>query len=270
MTSAVLFKIGAVLYAASAYFYLATWFARFRKGQRWAMGLLIGAVVVHAATMVRRTFEFGYPFFNLQELLAVYAWALALLCLLAEWRFGYTLLGAMVTPLGALLILFAGAFPGAQISLLSLLQSPILMSHISVFFTAYAAFTLAFAAALAYLLQARALRRKKLARRLPPLRVMDNLSGWLVTVGIILTSIAILLGSIWAEEVWDRPWIWEPKQVMSLITLGIYGFYFTVRQTGRWSQRRLAWLVILGFVSTLVTFVGADLLAPEGLHSFLF
>lgn len=270
MTSVVLFRIGTVFYAASAYLYLATWFARYTKGRRWATVMLIGAVSVHAATMARRTFEFGYPFFNLQELLSVYAWALALLCLLAEWRFGYTLLGVIVTPLGAFLILLAGVLPGAQVSLLFLLQSAILITHVSVFLTAYAAFTLAFATALAYLLQARALRRKKLAWRLPPLRVMDNLGGWLVTVGIILLMIAILLGSIWAEEVWDTPWVWEPKQVMTLVTLGIYGFYLSVRHAGRWSGRQLAWLVVLGFLSTLITFVGADLLAPDGLHSFLF
>jgi ABC-type transport system involved in cytochrome c biogenesis permease subunit len=270
MTSVFLFRLGTVCYVVSAYLYLVTWFPRYVRGRRWATFLLTGAVIFHAATMVKRTLEIGYPFFNLQELLSVYTLALALLHLLTEWRFGYTLLGVMVIPIGGVLILLASLLPQARVPLLSLLQSVTLMTHVSVFLTAYAAFTLAFAAALAYLLQARALRQKRLAWRLPPLRVMDRLCGWLITVGILLMLSAMLFGSIWAETVWDTPWIWEPKQVMSLVTLSIYGLYFSVRHTGRWSGRRLAWLVVLGFLSVLVTFVGADLLAPDGLHSFLF
>jgi ABC-type transport system involved in cytochrome c biogenesis permease subunit len=270
MTSTALFTIGTVLYVASAYLYLAAWFGRHMKSRRWAIIALIGAVIVHAGAMMKRTYEFGYPFFNLHEILAVYAWALALLCLLTEWRFGYTLIGALVTPLGSLLIVFAGLLPGARVPLLSMLQSNLLMVHVSVSFGAYAAFTVACAAALAYLLQERALRRKKLAWRLPPLRVMDNLSRWLVTIGIVLMAVAVILGSIWAEQVWDTPWIWEPKQVMSLVTLGVYGLYFFARHVVRWSSRRLAWVIIAGFVSILITFIGADLMAPTGLHSFLF
>jgi ABC-type transport system involved in cytochrome c biogenesis permease subunit len=57
---------------------------------------------------------------------------------------------------------------------------------------------------------------------------------------------------------------------MSLITLGVYSLYFFARYAVRWSSRRLAWVIIAGFVSILITFIGADLLAPLGLHSFLF
>jgi ABC-type transport system involved in cytochrome c biogenesis permease subunit len=143
------------------------------------------------------------------------------------------------------------------------------MAHVGVFFAAYAAFTMAFAAALAYLLQARALRRKQLAWRLPPLSVMDDLSRWLVIVGLALMVAAIITGSAWAERAWGTPWVWEPKQLLSLLTLGIYGLYFYVRHVSRWSGRRASWIVVAGFLSVLTTFLGADLLAPTGLHSFL-
>jgi len=107
----------------------------------------------------------------------------------------------LVVPLGASTILVASLLPPAHEPLLPLLQSPWLMVHISVFFAAYAAFTIAFAAALAYLLQERALRHRQVAWRLPPLLVvMDRLSRWSATVGLLLMLAAILTGSAWAER----------------------------------------------------------------------
>jgi ABC-type transport system involved in cytochrome c biogenesis permease subunit len=143
------------------------------------------------------------------------------------------------------------------------------MAHTGLFFAAYAAFTLAFAAALAYLLQDRSLRRKRLAWRLPPLPEMDRLSRWLVTFGVVFMGAALISGSAWAERTWGRPWVWQPKQVLSLVTLGIYGAYFFVRHVSRWPVRKASWIVVIGFISVLTTFIGADILAPSGLHSFL-
>lgn len=192
-----------------------------------------------------------------------------MLYLTLEWRFGYTIIGVLVTPVGSLMILIASLLPPAQDPLLPLLQSPWLMAHTGVFFAAYAAFTLAFAAALAYLLQDWSLRRKRLAWRLPPLSDMDKLSRWLVTVGLLLMAAAILTGSAWAERAWGKPWIWQPKQVLALVTLGIYAAYFFVRHVSHWSVRKASWIVVVGFISVLTTFIGADMLAPTGLHSFL-
>lgn len=266
----VLFNLGTVLYAVSGYLYLTGWLAHRRRELRWAVYALLGSVVLHAGAVASRWLTFGFPFLTLREVLSLYAWLLALLYLAIEWQFGYTVLGVLVVPLGASTILVGSLLPPAHEPLLPLLQSPWLMAHVSVFFAAYAAFTLAFAAALAYLLQERALRRRQVAWRLPPLAVMDGLSRWSATVGLLLMLAAILTGSAWAERAWGTPWVWEPKQVLSLLTVAVYGLYFYVRHFSHWSGRRAAWLVVVGFVSVLVTFVGAELLAPAGLHSFLF
>ena len=266
----VLFNLGTVLYAVSAYLYLAGWLANHRRSLQWAVGSLVGAVALHGGAVASRWLTFGFPFLTLREVLSLYAWLLALLYLTIEWRFGYTVIGVLVVPLGASTILIASLLPPAHEPLLPLLQSPWLMAHVSVFFAAYAAFTLAFAAALAYLLQERALRHKRVSWRLPPLAVMDDLSRWSATVGLLLMVAAIFTGSAWAERVWGTPWVWEPKQILSLLTVGVYALYFYVRHVSYWPTRRAAWLVVVGFVSVLVTFIGAELLAPSGLHSFLF
>ena len=270
MISAAFFNFGTALYAVSAYLYLVGWRAKSRRSQSLARNILLGAVILHVGATVGRALEYGFPFLTLREVLAVYAWVLAFLYLVLEFRFGYTVIGVLITPLGTLIILVASLLPTAREPLLAMLQSPWLMTHVGIFFSAYAAFSLAFATALAYLWQERALRHKRLALRLPSLGVMDNLTRWLITVGLLLMVGAIFTGSAWAERVWGTPWVWEPKQVMSLVTLGVYALYFYVRHVSRWSGRRTSWLVVAGFISVLTTFIGADLMARSSLHRFIF
>lgn len=269
MTAMAVFTAGTVLYGASAYLYVVGWLANYRTPRAWAPRLLGGAVALYGLSLALRWNAFGFPFLTLREVLSLYALVLALLYLVLESCSGYSIIGVLVTPFGALMILTASLLPGAQQPLLPLLKSPWLMAHAGVLLASYAAFTVAFAAALAYLLQDWSLRRKKLAWRLPPLPVMDNLGRWLVTVGLVLMAAALITGSAWARRVWGRAWVWQPKQIFALVTFAIYGAYLFVRYVSHWSVRRASWLLIAGFLSILITFVGADLIAPAGLHSFL-
>jgi len=269
VTTRTLFTIGTILYGASGYLYLFGWLARERTACAWAPRLLGAAVTSYIISMAMRWRVFGFPFLTLREVLSVYALVLAMLYLILEWRSGHSIIGVLVTPVGSLMILGASLLPTAQEPLLPLLQSPWLMAHTGVLLAAYAAFTLAFAAALAYLLQDYALRQRKLAWRLPSLPVMDGLSRWLVTVGLLLMVAAIITGSAWARRAWGQPWVWQPKQILALVTVAIYASYFFMRHVSHWSVRKASWIVIVGFISILTTFIGADLLAPSGLHSFL-
>ena len=58
--------------------------------------------------------------------------------------------------------------------------------------------------------------------------------------------------------------------VAALLTWVIYAAYFYARHNAGWKDRRSAWLLVGGFLSVIVTFVGADLLMPASRHSFLF
>lgn len=266
----VLFITSLLLYLFSAIMYLLQWFSGFRNARRFAMVALSAVIVLQLGIMFGRLVLFGYPFYSLREFLMIYPLALAVLLLFVERRFGYTLLGVMIAPLGASFLLFTFSLPEAHSELLPMLQSPILMIHVSFFLSAYAALTLAFSAAISYLLQERSLKKKRLAWRLPPLQIMDQLGSQLILIGTVLMGIAIPLGSYWAMNAWGVAWVWEPKQIMSLVTLAIYSGYFVMRFSAQWPGRKLAWLTIIGFVSIFITFFGADLLAANSAHSFLF
>jgi ABC-type transport system involved in cytochrome c biogenesis permease subunit len=78
----------------------------------------------------------------------------------------------------------------------------------------------------------------------------------------------LITGFAYAAVVWHSPWNWDPKEILSLITWIIYAVLVHERLAVGWRGRRAAWLSILGFSATILTFVGASLLL-SGHHSVL-
>jgi cytochrome c-type biogenesis protein CcsB len=268
------FLLSALLYAFSTLAYLAHWLSGSRRGKRLAQPFLLAATVLHGVAILLRWIEAGYaPLSNGFESFSFYAWGLSIIYLLVKPLRRYSVLGAFVTPLALSSILVASVLPKRITPLVPVLQSYWLPIHVGVSFTAYALFTLAFVAAVAYLLQERALRqpaKRTRARQLPSLEAMDNLARRLGLVGLAFMTGSLFSGSLWAEQAWGVVWVWEPQQVAALVTWVIYVVYFYVRHSAHWRDRRAAWLLVAGFASVLITFIGADLVMLDSRHSFLF
>jgi cytochrome c-type biogenesis protein CcsB len=274
MPSQALFSLTVLMYAVSALAHVAAWLGGHRRGERAAQLSLMIAVLLHGVGIGLRWVEAGYvPVSNGFESFSFYAWGLAVLYLSVGSLRRYSVLGLFVTPLALTSILVASVLPRRVEPLVPVLRSNWLPIHVGISFLAYALFTLAFVVAAAYLIQTRALRnpaRRLWARRLPPLETLEELQRRLATVGLWLMTGSLLSGSLWAETAWGEVWPWEPQQIAALVTWLIYAVYFYVRHGAHWRDDRCAWLLVGGFASVIITFVGADLLLPGGRHSFLF
>ena len=77
-------------------------------------------------------------------------------------------------------------------------------------------------------------------------------------------TLTIVTGAFWAQQAWGRFWSWDPKETASLITWTIYLILVNYRLSNGWCGRRVAYISIVGFVSTLFTF-GVN----WGLHTYL-
>ena len=62
----------------------------------------------------------------------------------------------------------------------------------------------------------------------------------------VLLFVGIILGAVWADYSWGRPWGWDPKEVFAMNTWIIYAILihirFVVKQRGLWT----AWLSVAG------------------------
>lgn len=205
------------------------------------------------------------PLSNFYESLVFFAWCLPALGVFAFRRHLQGYLGAVLALMACLLLAYAslGGVDSRIKPLMPALKSNWLLIHVVTAFLGYAAFALAFGAALLYLAQERRPRPS-----LPSQAVLDRLLYRATILGFLLLTLGILTGAVWAESAWGRYWSWDPKETWSLITWLIYATLLHARLLKGWHGRRIAWLAVLGFMAVLFTYLGVSFLL-SGLHSYL-
>jgi heme exporter protein C len=106
-------------------------------------------------------------------------------------------------------------------------------------------------------------------------------------VGVIFTTVTLVMGSLWAKKVWGQFWVWDARLTSTLVLWIIYAGYLLVRrlaEPGRQAARIGALIGIFGFVDVPVVHFSVtwwvtqhpgpvvinDALPPEMLATFLF
>jgi len=98
--------------------------------------------------------------------------------------------------------------------------------------------------------------------------ILDELTYKNIAIGFpVFTLGGLIFGAIWANQAWGRYWSWDPKETWSLITWFVYAFYLHARFLRGWRGKKIAILAVIGFFSTLFTYLGVNLLL-SGLHAY--
>jgi cytochrome c-type biogenesis protein CcsB len=179
-------------------------------------------------------------------------------------------MAAATTTLIMVFMLFGSLMPMHTQDLNPALDSFWLPVHVGLSFMGNAVFTVAFVAAILYLIQERMLKSKKFSAlhyRLPSLETLDRVNYRCLKFGFPLMTMGIISGAVWAESAWGTYWSWDPKESWALITWFLYAALLHGRLTVGWRGRRAAIFAIIGFCFLLFTFLGVNLLLP-GLHSY--
>lgn len=97
---------------------------------------------------------------------------------------------------------------------------------------------------------------------------LDDLTYKAIAVGFpVFTLGGLIFGAVWADQAWGRYWSWDPKETWSLITWFVYAFYVHARLLRGWRGIKIAIVALVGFISTIFTYLGVNLLL-SGLHSY--
>ncbi len=221
------------------------------------------AIALLTVTLVLRMIVTGNgPFVTQYEFATSMAWGMLVAYAYFEWRYRARTLALFVMPLTVLALAYAGTQPTEVDPLVPALQNSLLLTlHIIVAIFAYGAFAVSFAAAALDLWTP-----KKWRHLIPKRDVLDRLSYRAVVIGFPLDTMVLVLGAVWAEIAWGRYWSWDPKETASLVTWLIYGGYLHARVARGWTGKRASWLLVIGFASVVLTFLGNAFFG--GLHSY--
>ena len=256
--------IGALLFRSNRVGVFATWFT--------AAALLIQTVGIGLRWVESYQMGIGHaPLTNMYESVVFFAWTIVILYLAIEWKFKTRTIGAFALPLAFLAMVYGSFAPiNKGISpLVPALQSNWLLAHVITCFVGYAAFAIAAALGIMYLVKSYFGKDSGNGdgSLLPSLKVLDDIIHKSMIFGFIWLSAGIITGAIWANSAWGTYWSWDPKETWSLITWFVYAITLHARYTRGISGKTIAWLSLIGLLAVIFTYYGVNFLL-SGLHSY--
>ncbi len=212
-----------------------------------------------------------FPMTHWTDSIAFFAWAVTLIYLIIVRLTHLRMLGSFMMPVAFIAILISYSFATHTAALPEPLRNYWLLAHTTLIFLAYAAFIAAFGFGVMYLMTERKIRKKTdtlLDNLLPSLGISDELGYRCTILGVILLTMGIIVGGLWAQYIEDIPWRWlDVKVISTLMTWFIYVVQIGLRQFWGWHGRRAAYTAIIGFGAVLCTYVGVELFL-DSMHTY--
>src|SRR6266511_1514092 len=161
-----------------------------------------GLALQFADLEVRARALHSVPYRTIGGSLSLFGWMLGLSYLALLFRHRERAVGPFLIPFVILFSILGLLLPQPGLAARADTRGPLFALHVTFAILAYAAFTFSFV--------------------LPALYVIGRMNRTSVSIGLSVLGVSVLLGSIWAEQVWSR--LPDAKFVFAILTLLVYGF----------------------------------------------
>ncbi len=266
-----IFKISGISYLASAFVLLVLLFSSMGAGRGRALTFV--AIAVIAAAFVCHTSGIGLrwyfsgrsPWTNSYESMIFISWSAVLAGLLFT-RKSKAALGVAVMMGGIVAMISQLNFLDPQITpLVPVLKSYWLMFHVAIITASYGFFGVCTLLGIISMIIIISKPSQKLKQKIEELTIINEIS---MIIGVILLTIGIFIGAVWANESWGRYWGWDPKETWALISMVVYATVLHLRFVKELSSRFLFIVAsVWSFYVILMTFFGVNYYL-SGMHSY--
>lgn len=218
-----------------------------RAGGFAVWGVRLGWLAQTALIAVQAASSRGFPWNTWAGSLNLFVWLVVTSYLVWGCRPRYRLLGLMVMPLAAGLLLAAWIAGAAEGEGSSPYPATFLALHVGSVLAAFAGFTLAAAMSALYLWQERCLKRRHpvaLLGRVPSLVTLDRLAARTVVVALPALTTGVATGLI---RLRGEGGGFDALMAVTLATWVVYGAYLVLRVEAGWRGKRAAYIALTGF-----------------------
>ncbi|MCA1826379.1 MAG: inner membrane protein YpjD [Myxococcales bacterium] len=270
----ILVHISLLAYAAGAAAFL-TWLVK--PDARWVRSgrlLLLAGLALHVGAFLApadtnlATIGLGAGNWKGGQLFSLLAAITVAGYLILDWRYDLPVAGAFVAPFTVAVMVPAHLVPSTARAIApQLYHSIALRIHVGAAAVGTGILALAFGLALLYLASEKQMKTKRPGRlfaRLPSLDLIDKAGYRLAVWGFVFLSLAIATGSLASHEATGHALPFAPKQGFAILAWALFASLIQARLVAGWRGRRVAFLVITGFVLIIGTYVG--LLTAPALH----
>ncbi len=231
----------------------------------------VTSIVLQITAMVIRVMISGRaPVTNMYETVMFSGFgALIISCIIFAMRkeIMFVLAGLAFNVLGLMMMKFANGMLDEGISpLVPVLRDNFWLStHVTTVILSYAALALSWVLANQLLIRSRFTTVSS-----AEYRYQVDLIYTCIKFGVVLLSIGVILGGVWADYSWGRFWGWDPKETWSLIVLLIYIAILHGKYTSWIPPHRFVPMVAGAFMSVMMAWFGVNYILASGLHSYGF
>ncbi len=263
--SSTMFKASIFAYAVVVAAYLIGLFLKKKWFGQVSLALFGAAFVICTAMITSRWVEAGRPpFKSLYESLIFAVWTISLVSLAAEWRFKVRLIGFLSSL--AIIGIFLFSLTKRDVEIIALppaLQTWMFIPHVISYFLAYGALFVAGLGAVLYLFFPKGISSHHTLGEQARID-FSGLTYQLAKLGFLFLTAGLLLGAWWGQSAWSNYWGWDPKENWALITWLIFAAYLHFRNISSMDERKLSWVVIIGVMAIMFTYLGMDYLPTAG------
>jgi len=266
----ILVHIALIAYAASAAAFL-TWLVKpqTRLARAGRVLMLIGVIVHFAAFAVSLGVAgagLGVSAWKGGQLFSLLAAVTVAGYLVLDFRYELPVAGAFVAPFTVAVMVPAHLVESSSRAIApQVSHSLVLFIHVGAAALGTAVLALAFGLAVLYLASEKQVKSKRPGRlfaRLPSLELLDRAGYRLAVWGFVFLSLAIATGSLVSRKATGSTFPLEPKQAFAILAWALFASLIQARLVAGWRGRRVAFLVVAGFVLLVGTYVGLLSAAP--------
>lgn len=243
------FTITIALYLTAWSFELAGVFHPSRGARRLAGAALAAAALAHLVYIgLEYAIHRHSPLADLDGSLAALSLGIIVTLLLTQRRKEIPALGIFIIPVTLVFLLGAALIRGVA-EVPARVASALLQLHIALNISGLIAFTLAAAAALAYIVQERLLRKKRIVgafQQLPSLDVLDTVSARASQIGFPLLTAGVITGAVVITRGGSTAF-WGSTQAIGLLTWIVFASVLILRLVGGYRGKRAAFGTLIGF-----------------------
>ena len=269
MPSLLLYWVTFLAYSALAVYF---WRAQVRGSgdevNHGAVGYLaLLPLALHAYLLYGNLFGGGGLNLGLVYALSLILWLTMLVYWVARFFYPIGSLQALVLPLAAVGALMPALFPSAHP--LAGNTTFALDAHILASMLAYSLYTIAVLHAGLMSFVEKRLHHASLPQvlqGLPPLLTMEILLFRIIGVGLVLLTLTLASGMVFAEQIFGRPLQFNHKILFGFISWGVFGGLLLGHYYRGWRGRTAVRWTMSGFVFLLLAYIGTKFVLEVLLH----
>lgn len=228
-------------------------------------------LIIHSIYLIIRTIAFDHPpITNVFEIFTVLAFSISFAYFILELVTDIRGTGPFIIIISIIFQIISSLFIEDLVEVKDVLRSNLLGSHVFSALIGYAGITISAVYGLLYLLLYKEIKLNKFGivfNRLPSLEVLETMSFYSAVIGLVMLTIAIIIGIIWLPSAFPKFSYSDPKLIGTSIVWLLYGFGISSKLFGKWRGKKVILFSVIGFILAILSTLLSNFFA-QSFHSF--